>query len=148
VSRPTGTGPGVWICLGVGWAVIGYALAGIVENSESTMPLTLGTWLVGGNVLHDLLAAPIIFVTGWVIARLVPTSLRRAVVVGMALSATVVLVGVIPLRGYGDRPANPTLQPLDYRSSVLSALGIAWAVAAAVAAFDVWNRRHRAGAAR
>jgi hypothetical protein len=132
-----------WIGMLVGAAVIGYGLAGILRNSDSTLPPRLGGWVVGGALLHDLVLAPVVLATGWLVVRLVPATTRRAVIVGLVLSGMVLLVAWIPLRGYGDRPENPTLHPIDYGTSVLTALAIVWGVAVGVAVFD-WRRQSRA----
>ena len=145
MNHDTPHGPAFWVGLAVGWAAIGYAVAGILENADSTMPMLLGGWVLGGALLHDLVLAPLVVAAGWLIVRLVPAAIRRAVIVGLVLSGVILLVGWIPLRGYGDREANPTLHPIDYRMSVLTALAIAWGAALVVAVLD-WRRRSSAAA--
>ncbi len=60
--------PTFWIALVIGWAVIGFGLAGALDDDVFTHPASLARWLAAGLVLHDGL---------WV-----PVSLAGAVIVG------------------------------------------------------------------
>ncbi|MGH9027591.1 MAG: hypothetical protein ACRDWD_15970 [Acidimicrobiia bacterium] len=140
---PAATTPGsrFWVGLALGWALIGFGIAGAVGDAAKTMPSALAIWVLGAGVIHDLAIAPLVLGAGWLVVRLVPPGMRRPVTVGTVLSAFVLLVGWIPLRGYGDRPSNPTLHPIDYRTSVLTALGAIWLLVAGWAVASRWRRR-------
>ena len=45
-------------------------------------------------------------------------------------SALIVAIGWPALRGYGNKPDNATIHPLDYGTSVLTALALLWAAVA------------------
>ena len=45
-------------------------------------------------------------------------------------SALIVAIAWPALRGYGNKPDNPTIHPLDYGTSVLTALALLWAAVA------------------
>jgi hypothetical protein len=46
---------------------------------------------------------------------------------GVVISAFVLAVAYLPLRHSAAAARNPTIQPLDYRTSTLTALAIVWA---------------------
>jgi len=85
-------------------------------------------WFVGGPVVHDGLVAPLVGVTGLVIARFVPAAWRAPIAVGVVLSAVLTLLA-IPLlwRPFGVA-TNPGLHDRDYPSGFLIALGVVWLV--------------------
>ncbi len=98
----------------VGVALIAFAVWGIAHDHGYTDPFGLGVWLVAGVLVHDLVLAPLLIVVGAVVARVVPSSVRAVVVVGLVCAGTLALVGV-PVALAAARPlANPTILPLDY----------------------------------
>ena len=89
-------------------------------------------WFGGGILLHDLVLVPIVLAVVWAIGRWTPPPVHtplRAAVLGSAL---VVAIGWPGLRGYGNKPDNATIHPLDYGSAVLTLLVLLWAAAAGV----------------
>jgi hypothetical protein len=143
MSEVSRSGAARWIGLALGWTVIGYGVAGALGDADKTMPSHLAVWVIGAGAVHDLAVAPLLVLVGWLVARLVPGAVRRPVTAGLVLSAVVLLVGVIPLRGYGDR-ANATLHPIDYGTAIGAVLTMIWLAVAASCVLVV--RRQRAGA--
>lgn len=135
-----GGGPGgggsvrVWrVVLGVaGLLAIGFGLRGVLRGGVATdWPVTVA-WLLAGPLLHDLVVLPAVAAVGWVVARVVPASVRPVVRGGLLVAATVTVVAIPVLSGRGD-PGNPSLTPLDYPRNyaiVLAAIAVVTAVLA------------------
>jgi hypothetical protein len=83
-------------------------------------------WFVGGPVVHDGLVAPVVGITGLVLARYVPAAWRVPISVGAVLSAVLALL-TIPLlwRPFGVA-ANPGLHDRNYVLGLSIALGVVW----------------------
>ena len=64
----------------------------------------------------------------------------RAAVLGSAL---VIAIGWPGLRGYGNKPDNATIHPLDYGSAVLTLLVLLWAAALGWSAWRLVRRGDR-----
>jgi len=119
-------GPIFWVGLIVGWAIIAYGLRGALGDSGSVRPFEWAVWIVGGNVIHDLIVVPAIAVIGVVIARFVHGPWRAPLQAGIIASAIVVAFAWIPIRGYGRRPDDPSALPLDYVTATLTVLAAIW----------------------
>lgn len=142
--RPDERGRPYWIGLVAGIAIMLFGVVGALVNFGATHPVQFAAWLVGSDLAHDLLVAPIACGVGWLLTATVPRPLRAPA--RAALLTTAVLVGVAwaPLHGYGRLPDNPSLEPLDYGTGVLTAVGAVWiacAVWAVVAAVGAHRRR-------
>jgi hypothetical protein len=122
-------GKGFWIALGVGWAVIGYAVVGLVGSRQGLDgAVRVGVWIAAGHLIHDLLLAPVVVLAGLGVARLVGPRWRPPIWFGLVASAAVIGVAYPALRGYGRNPANLSMLPLHYPSAVLTVLGVVWVV--------------------
>ena len=125
----------------VGVLGIAFGLRGVLRGGVATdWPVTV-TWLVAGPLLHDLVVFPAVAAAGWVVARVVPATVRPVVRGGLLVAAAVTVVAIPVLTGRGD-PRNPSLTPLDYPRNLALVLA---AVAVVTAALAV--RRHRRSAA-
>ena len=100
-AAPGPAGPRFWITAAAGWAVIGWAVYGIVSNSLDTRPANLAKFVVGGALLHDLLVAPLAIVFGVLVARAVPGPARAPVQAALAVSAIVAVFAWPLVRAYG-----------------------------------------------
>ena len=121
----------IGISIGAPLAVV--ATYELVSEAGSSGAIAVGRWLVGANLVHDLVIAPSVCLAGWILARIAPR-LLRAPIEAAAITSGVLLVVAFPvLRGYGrdQVPGNPTVQPLDYAPATLTVLGAVWAIAAA-----------------
>lgn len=135
-----------WIGLVVGLAVMTYGIRGLLVDAAATRPTKAVAWLVGADLLHDLVLIPIVLAIGWLTRRVVPNVLRwpvRASLIGTALAVAIVW---IPWRGYGRLPDNPSLAPLDYGNAVVAVVVAVWCACALWGVLAVvGNRRAREG---
>lgn len=136
-------GASFWVGLAVGWAVMGYGVWGVLDESDLTRPPDLALWVVGAAIAHDALLAPVVAVVGVALAAVLPRWVRGPVRAALAVSGVVVLFAYPALRGFGRRQGNPSILPLDYQRNVLLVLAVVWVVAAVAAAV-----RRRAGTDR
>ena len=128
----------------VGWALMGVGVIGALGNSDDANPAALVRFVVGFDLFHDLVFAPLLFLGAWLIARLAPAPARGPIRAAGALTVLIVLFSRPLVAGYGRRPGNSSTLPLDYGRTVLVLLAAVWAAAALVIAMRV--RRRRAGA--
>jgi hypothetical protein len=126
--EPERHGVGFWIAVAIGGGVIVFGIRGAVHAARATGPTDFFAWVIAADLLHDLVIAPVVCAAGFVLTRLLPERWRTPVRSGLIISALVVIVGWTGLRGYGrDRvPDNPTVQPLDYRTALLTVLAVVW----------------------
>ena len=132
-SESTTGGAGFWIAVVVGGAIGTYGLVGLLGAAPATRPPQALLGAFGLHLLHDAVIAPLACAIGFALARLLPAQVRRPVRAGLFATFVVVLVGWAPLRGYGrDRvPDNPTVDPLDYSSAIVTVLVVVWLLVAA-----------------
>jgi hypothetical protein len=138
-------GRGFWFGLVLGTPVMVYGAVELVQQAGWPRSWGVARWFAGGVLLHDLVLVPIVLTCVWAIGRWTPARVRtplRAAVLGSAL---VVAIGWPGLRGYGNKPDNATIHPLDYGSAVLTLLVLVWASALA---WSVWRLVRRADAPR
>lgn len=131
-----------WFCLATGVAVLLYGVFGLVENAGSTHGREVATWLIGLDLAHDLLVAPLVCGAGVVLARALRRPWRAPLQVGLLTSAMVLAVGWMNLRGYGRRSTNPTQLPLDYTTAVLTALAFVWTAVTVWLLLTLLRARH------
>jgi hypothetical protein len=127
-DRPHGAG--FWVAAVVGLGVIGFGVRGILTHAEGTEPPEFAKWLVGADLLHDFVLAPLVCLAAAAVARLLPARVRAPVGSGLIATAFVLAVGWAPLRGYSRAtvPDNPTVQPLNYATAITTVLVVVWAV--------------------
>ncbi len=95
---------------------------------DRTAPLLgVGGWWLGGPLIIDLIAVPVVVIVGVTIGRVVPPGWRRYVAVASALTLLVTLVAFPFLTGLGRRPDNPSLLDRNYWAGYLTVLGLVWA---------------------
>jgi len=126
-------GRAYWVALPIGGALMAFGIAGMVGDKGIATSLDIGAWLVGADVAHDFVLAPLACLIGAVVAPALPRWCRAPVQAAL-LTTGVLLIVVFPaLRGYGNDqvPDNSSVQPLDYTTATLTALAIVWAGAAA-----------------
>ena len=147
-GAPEGHGPGFWVGLVIGGAVMTFGVVGLLDNANAVNPFAFATWFVGADLAHDLLLAPLVCLVGALLVRAVRMPWRVPVQGGLVASAIVLAVAWAPLRGYGRTavPDNPTVLPLDYSTAVLTVLAAVWAAVATWLALTAWARRRRAPA--
>jgi len=117
-----------------GLAVLGYGLHGLLTMTRATHPPQAARWLIGGLLIHDLVAFPVTAALGLLLTRFVRAPYRAVVQGALLVSATVALASLPLWRGYGGSPDNPTVNPLPCGRNLAIVLGAVWAAAAAVIA--------------
>ena len=129
-------------CLVVGWAVIVFALHGMISEPSANPP-NLFRLLIGLNVVNDAIVIPIVLVISLLVRRALPRWALVPVQIGLFVSALVVLYAYPLLGGWGHTArAGPSRLPHDYADSLAVVLGTIWVVCAlgAVAARQ-WRHR-------
>lgn len=121
-----------WIGLVIGGAMIAYGLRGIVDELGPGNPVKLATWVVGLDLAHDLVLAPLLVLMGLAVGAALGARSRGPVRVAMALTGLVVLFSIPLVTAWGRRPANPSTLPLNYAHSVIAVVAAIWLVAAVV----------------
>jgi hypothetical protein len=129
-------------CLILGWAVIVFALHGMISEPAAN-PSNLFRLLIGLNIVNDALVIPVVLAISLLVRRVLPRWAILPVQVGLFASAVVVLYAYPLLGGWGHTArAGPSRLPHDYAYSLLWVLGAVWLVCAlgAIAARQ-WRRR-------
>ena len=128
------------ISLIVGWAIIVFALHGMVRNRSSNPPHLLRL-LISLNVVNDALVIPVVLGVSLLVRRLLPSWAVVAAQVGLFTSAIVVLYAY-PLLGDWGRTARAGFSrlPYDYAHNVWWVLGAIWHVCGVLAVWQ-WRRR-------
>jgi hypothetical protein len=133
-------GPLFWSGAAVGLAVVVFATVNLVSASSGPRLRSVATFVLGAGVVHDALWAPAAVAIG--AATLVaPRWTRTPLRVGLALSALLLLFTWPEVRGYGRRPRNPSVLPLDYGPNLVAVLAVIWLGVAGVVAARAWRRR-------
>ena len=131
-----GRRPGFWAAAPAGAALMGWGAALYLDATpDAARRFDFTLWVVGLDVVHDAVVAPIVVALGVGVSRLVRGSWRAPVQVGLIMSGAVLLVAALPLRGTAAGTRNPTIQPLDYTTATLTVLAAVWAAAAAWGGF-------------
>ncbi len=120
-----------WSSVVVGWAVIGFAVRGLLQQRALTTPVNFAVYVVGGAVVHDGVWIPIVLLAGVGLSRILPAGARRPVLWAAATSGVLTLIAWPFVRGYGRRPDNPSLLPRNYERGLLAYLAVTWVVALA-----------------
>lgn len=128
-----------------GTAVLGYGAWLVLRGLKWTPDflLSLGAWFVTGPPLHDLVVAPLVALTGLLVARLLPRPWRTMVVVGLFATATLLLVGIPLLTRPSAAPPNPGLDDRDYLPGLLAYLAVMWVLLIAGTTVIALRRRRR-----
>jgi len=137
---------GFLVGLVIGTTMIAFGIGGLVSTTSTASAFDVGTWVVGADLAHDLVLAPIAVICSILITRLVPRPWRTPIRSALIASAVFTIIAYPALRGFGraTAPGNPSVQPLDYPTALATAIGAAWAIAAVwLAAIAVRRRRSR-----
>jgi hypothetical protein len=115
----------------------------LVEQTGWARALATGRWLAGGIVLHDLVLVPLVLGLVWLVDRTTPAWLRPPVATGLLATMLVLALAWPGLRGYGNRPDNPSIHPIDSTTATLSVLAVWWLAMAAWATARLVRSRSR-----
>ncbi|MEO6467779.1 MAG: hypothetical protein ABIP21_01670 [Acidimicrobiia bacterium] len=123
-------GAAFWIALVVGGGIMAFGIRGALDDLRSFSDVA--TWVIGADLIHDFVVAPIAVGIGWAVGRVVPMRWRAPIQAGLMATAITVAIGWPGLRGYGRHlvPDNPSVQPLNSATAVGTVIGFIWAVVA------------------
>ncbi len=126
----TRAGASFWIALVIGGAIMAFGIRGALDELSSFPDVV--RWVIGADLIHDFVIAPIAVGIGWAVGRVVSMRWRAPIQAGLMATAITVAIGWPGLRGYGRHlvPDNPSVQPLNYATAVGTVVGIIWAVVA------------------
>ena len=129
---------------GLGVAVFGYGVVGLLTEPAIADPGAVGEWLVVGLLVHDAVLAPLVFALCAVTYRYTGTRRRGRLAALLPVGGSLILISVPALVRHG-RNANPTVLPLDYARN----LGVLLAVlVGASALYGGAGAMRRRGAAK
>lgn len=117
-----------WIGLVIGGGVMAFGVRGVLMNSRATDPAVLARWVIGADLVHDFVVAPVAIAIGAFAGRFAPRRWRAPLQAGLFATGIVLIVGWAPWRGYGRSlvPDNPSVQPLDYTTAIATVLAVIW----------------------
>ena len=148
-SKPGGFG--FWLAVVIGVGVMAFGVMGLLHAAPATRPLQVLRDGIGLDLVHDLVLAPIACGAGILLTRLLPPPWRAPVRAALFATVMVLLVSWPALRGYGRAivPDNPTVDPLNYSTAVLTVVALVWLAAAGWGIVASWlARRHAASSSR
>ncbi len=125
------------VCLVIGGCFIAFGIYSLLRKPVD--PGDFVVWLGGGIVVHDLVAAPAVFLVGRVLRRLLPAWALAPVQAGLIVSVMLV-VFVLPAYGVQHNAGNPSRLPNEYGRNLAAILVLVWL---AVLGGLAHARRHR-----
>jgi hypothetical protein len=143
VKRGEAHGFIVGLSIGVPLMLVG--VVGMLQHLQSTPPSSFLRFFIGGDLLHDLIVAPLACAVGLSVVRHAPARTRAPLRAALFASAILVAITWPALRGYGRArtPDNHSVQPLNYATAIATALAVVWAGAACWCAVSVLLDRRR-----
>jgi hypothetical protein len=119
-----------WIFAGAGFAVMGFgAMQYLDATPDWARRLDFAKFLVGADILHDFVVAPLVCAVGLGVARFVPARVRAPIQFACMASGVVLLLALPGLRQTAALTNNPSIQPINYATATLTVLAAVWVVA-------------------
>ena len=143
-TAPEHLGAAFWVGLAVGATVMAFGLRGLVTELGSGNPFKLAEWVVGLDLVHDLVLAPLVVLAGLALAAVLPPVARGPVGAAAGLTGVVVLFSVPLITAWGRRAGNSSTLPLNYAHNVLIVVALVWIVALGLIAKRAVTARSRA----
>jgi hypothetical protein len=116
----------------VGWAIIAFGAKSALAHAYDAHPFGLAVHVVGFDLFHDIVIAPIAVAMAWLVGKFVPDVARGPVRAALAASAVFGVFSYPLVRRWGKRPTNPSTLPLEYGRNLVIILAVIWALAAIV----------------
>ncbi len=125
-------GASFWIALVVGAGIMAFGVRGALDQLRPGSVADVARWLIGADLVHDFVVAPIAVTIGWLVGRVVAQRWRAPIQAGLMATAITGAIGWPGLRGYGADlvPDNPSVQPLNYATAVGTVVGVIWVAVA------------------
>ncbi len=135
---------GLLVGLACGIPLMAVGILNFAANFNATDFRSFLRYYIGGDIVHDLIVAPIVAVIGIVVIRRAPAIARAPLRAALFGSAVVVAVAWPALRGYGRlrTPDNASVQPLNYATAVATVVGVVWVISALWLSV-IWLRERR-----
>jgi len=113
-------GLGIGLLVGVPMMLIG--VIGLIRHTDATPPSSYLKFFIGGDLVHDLLVAPLAALVAFVVLRRVPSIVRAPLRAALFGSAVVIAIAYPGIRHFGRMraPDNKTVQPLNYATATLT----------------------------
>jgi hypothetical protein len=128
---------------GLGAAVLGFGVFGLLTEPAVSDPAAVGQWLVLGLLAHDALLAPFVFLLCALAFRITGARWRGRLAALLLIGGSLVLISVPALLQKGRNP-NPTVLPLDYARNLATLLAVLVAAMALYGGLDAARRRRSA----
>ena len=135
--------PIVGVIVGLPLLVVG--VLGAVADGDRTKPFELARWVVGADLAHDLVLAPVVVGVSWLVGRIVPPVARGPVRWAAATTGVLCLIAWPFVRGYGRNETVPSLLDRNYATGLAAYVAAIWFLALVWIA--VRRARHSAPAA-
>lgn len=129
-----------WPGVVAGWLLIGIGLVGIAGEGRDVPIDGFGRWVVGLALVHDLVLVPIVVAVGVGLARALQPPWRAIAGATLIVAGPIVLFAWPYVAGWGRSAANPSIQPRDYGSGVVTLLAAIGVAAAALVLAEVVRR--------
>ena len=131
-AEPPTAGRAFWIGLAIGVPVITFGITGLLRVTTLDAAKKIGIWVIGAVFVHDAIIAPVVALCALALVRWVPHPWRAPLATASAASAVATLIAYPALRGFGRTHAadNPSVQPLNYTTALLTVLAVIWGAAA------------------
>ena len=117
----------------LGVAAMAYAVWSALRSPDIT-PTRNASFLLLVLVLHDGLLLPVFVAAGALVRLLVPPPVRAVAQAALIVTASVTLVALPLVLGYGRSADNPSALPLDYGHGLLLTLAAIWLPTAVIMA--------------
>ncbi|MEX2257015.1 MAG: hypothetical protein WEC34_16385 [Acidimicrobiia bacterium] len=125
------SGRAFWWALAIGGAVTAFGVGGLISTTSVANAIDVGTWVVGADLVHDLILAPMVMIISLALTRTLPLPWRAPVRSALVASVILMIVAYPAVRGFGHdtAPGNSSVQPLDYTTGLATALAVVWGIA-------------------
>ncbi len=119
-----------WVSVIVGAIVVGVGVRGVFHQFPlGQQRYRFFRYLVVSDLTHDVIVAPILFIVGWIVSRISPPWLRAPLAFGGFASAISLAIAWYPLQGTASYKQNPTFQPLNYSTAIMTVFAVVWSIA-------------------
>jgi hypothetical protein len=102
------------VALLVGGAFIAFGIRSALSNSRDSHPFALAVHIVGFDLGHDLLFAPVLLLIAVALKRVLPATVRGAVAAAASATLVVSTFSYPLIRRWGQRRGNSSTLPLRY----------------------------------